>query len=250
MKATLLALLTLGSLAMAADITTTVAPQWKTGLSVGAGSYTGISFILTPEAVRYSSLSDAVLPAVGTAVTLTNIEIANGTGGSDPLPKNLLPVITDSEGYLVALAVENGSTVTRAKNTYYGNHWDYTRDFTTWSSYYDSNFSSTITLKVGDQYNIYFMNGDQSYDLMEAIMTSQGQPVKVTEEYYQAKLRLATTGSYDSDTSSQYGFIGGTGAAPFAPLMGVTVAYSNVPEPTTGTLSLLALAGLCIRRRK
>lgn len=35
-----------------------------------------------------------------------------------------------------------------------------------------------------------------------------------------------------------------------SPWVTFTVQNTNIPEPTTGTLSLLALAGLCIRRRK
>ena len=248
--------MTLGSLAMAADITTTVAPQWKTGLNGSDNNQCGLSFILTPEAVRYASLDETVLPAVGTAVTLTSIEIASGANQSGRIyPKSgLMPIITNDEGYLVAFGDTTGETVSRAKNTYYGGGWQFSRDFTTWSSFVAPDWSTTISLEVGKQYKIFFMDGEQSGELLQAIMGAQGEPVQVTQNYYKDTIRYFGGGTYTASTSSQYGFINPAGEPvtdQYAPMMAVTVTYTpQVPEPTTGTLSLLALAGLCIRRRK
>lgn len=53
-----------------------------------------------------------------------------------------------------------------------------------------------------------------------------------------------------SDYTFQEGEIGFTGYEKGSHALNLVVGGGSVPEPTTGTLSLLALAGLCIRRRK
>ena len=241
---------------MAAEVSTTVATQWESGRSGSNNNQCGISFILTPEAVRYASLGEKVLPAEGTVVTLTSIEIGNGQAqGATLRPQsNLLPIITDADGYLVAFGTSTGQTVQRQNGSYYGGNWDYTRDFTTWSSFLAPTLSSsTISLEVGEQYMLFLMDGTQSGELLQAVMGSYGQPFLVTSNYYKDTVRYFSGGSYDQESTAQYGFINADRTAASldqAPIMAVTVAYSEVPEPTTGTLSLLALAGLCIRRRK
>ena len=247
MKATLLAILTLGSLAMA-DQALTLAPYAEVGSTgIGNGDSDGIVFTLKGASERTQILNDAVMPATGTTVTLTSIEIANRSG-NDSL-KNYAAVITDASGHILGWDADPVSSSKSHKPDW---ELDYTRNYVTYSDFYNpSEFGAPITLTVGEEYHIYFSAGDQQYDLW---VESMGEGLMKSGLY--TKVGFSTVdGKHDSATARDYGFINGVGAASvnmaqWAPAMGVTIAFSNVPEPTTGTLSLLALAGLCIRRRK
>lgn len=57
-------------------------------------------------------------------------------------------------------------------------------------------------------------------------------------------------GPKESDYVFQTGEIGFTGYENGSHALNLVVGGGSVPEPTTGTLSLLALAGLCARRRR
>ena len=57
-------------------------------------------------------------------------------------------------------------------------------------------------------------------------------------------------GPQESDYTFQEGEIGFTGYYQGSHALNLVVGGGSVPEPTTGTLSLLALAGLCARRRR
>ncbi len=250
MKATLITLITLGSLAMAAEQALTLAPYAHiTPITpIGDGNSDGVVFTLKSGSERTQILNDAVMPATGTTVTLTSIEIAN-RNGNDSL-KNYAAVITDASGHILGW---DADPVSGSKSHKPDWELDYTRNYVTYSDFYNpSEFGAPITLTVGEEYHIYFSAGDQQYDLWEE---SMGEGLMKSGLY--TKVGFASVGgTYENSTARDYGFINGTGAATvnmpgWAPALGVTIAYTpQVPEPTTGTLRLLALAGLCIRRRK
>ena len=58
----------------------------------------------------------------------------------------------------------------------------------------------------------------------------------------------ATADTGSGVPSVNYGFSAGEGGS--VGTLTITISGLNVPEPTTSTLSLLALAGLCARRRR
>ena len=249
MKATLLALLTLGSLAMA-DQAITLTPCYSDSIKTtnNFGSQ-GIVFTLKTGAERYNQ----VLPATGT-VNLTSIEIAmsgNYTDAETKLSDKTL-IVTDSTGVIVGFSAY-GDTKTANHKEDWG--WNADRNFTTWSDFTRADMQEKpITLNMGDEYHLYFMKSEDVIDLWTVLAFSQN-PVNIsTEDVTKSNARYTVVGNYSGASDREYGLVSdlqgtGTGTT-WAPLMGVTVQNSNVPEPTTGTLSLLALAGLCIRRRK
>lgn len=248
MKKTLIALLALGSLTMAEEQALTLAPYAEIGVtSVGNGDSDGIVFTLKSTSVRTQILDDAIMPGVGTTVNLTSIEVANRTG-QDSL-KNYAAVITDASGNLLGWSPDSSTSSVSHKNDW---GLDYTRNYTTYSNFSAFDQVTPVTLTVGQEYHVYFSAGNQQYDVVEEFFLGDG--VMKSGLYTQVGF-LTVDGKHSADTARDYGFISGVGGASvnmaqWAPAMGVTVAYSNVPEPTTGTLSLLALAGLCARRRK
>lgn len=260
MKATLLALLTLGSLAMAAEepkaitIVTDSTDHTSQTVKCSAGDYDAVVFTLKNDASRFKSLDGTALTST---VTLTSLMIAadNNTAIAD---KSL--IVTDNSGLVLGFSNEAGITSQlKGKEIWGDTGLDYTRNFTTWSSIVDAaDFSKPLTLSLDTQYCVYFATEDQIGDLPDLligaamgwidpvnVLTYQGDPLYT-------RVRLATIGEYDAGSAAEYTFKNGTSfpSQAWAPYMSVTVQHINVPEPTTGTLSLLALAGLCIRRRK
>ena len=242
--------MTLGSLAMAAEQALTLAPYATVSpvTSIDGGNSDGLVFTLKSGSERTQILNNAVMPATGTTVTLTSIEIANKSG-QDGL-KNYAAVITDDSGKLLGWCLESTT-----KNVTHKDDWglDYTRNYTTYSDFSVFDEVTPVTLTVGKEYHVYFAASSQQYDVWESYLAGDG--VIATELYTKASF-LTVNGKFDGSTAREYGFINGVGAAEtnmktWAPALGVTISYTpQVPEPTTGTLSLLALAGLCIRRRK
>lgn len=249
MKKTLIALLALGSLAMAEEQALTLAPYAEVGVTqAGKGNSDGLVFTLKGSSERTQILNEAVMPATGTTVNLVSIEIANRPDPTVALGE-CAAVITDATGNLLGWS-PNPTT----KSVSHKNDWglDYTRNYVTYSDFSAFDDMTPVTLTVGQEYHIYFASGDQQYDLMMDYYYGDGV---MTSDFYTTVGFTTVDGTHSTDTARDYGFISGAGAASinmgqWAPAMGITVSYSKVPEPTTGTLSLLALAGLCIRRRK
>ena len=253
--------MTLGSLALAAEPTTTstVVVDYSNTVgekeATGIGNTDGVIFTLSNDASRFKLYDGTALTST---VALQSIEIAEGN--SDMNDGNRIStktaIVTDSAGLVLGWS-QSKSTA----NIHHKNDWgtaQYTRNFTTFSNFMAADgVSEAITLSTGKSYYVYFGTTDQVWALYEATLSDvpggPAKPVTITSEYF-TKVRVTTPGKFDETTAEQYGFINGAPAAlnmkAYAPMMGVTVQNINVPEPTTGTLSLLALAGLCIRRRK
>ena len=137
------------------------------------------------------------------------------------------------------------------------------------------NFPSVYFNGRGDVYNFTFNDGAQAI-----VVASAGTPITLIEDlsmessgfdFYnmtpdQTTLTLngkvagetvemgGTQFTYVGPQSSDYTFkegeIGFTGYEEGSYALNLVVGGGSVPEPTTGSLSLLALAGLCARRRR
>ena len=81
-----------------------------------------------------------------------------------------------------------------------------------------------------------------------ATLTLNGKGYNETVEM--GGTQFTYVGPKESDYVFQTGEIGFTGYYEGSHALNLVVGGKPTPEPTTGTLSLLALAGLCIRRRK
>ena len=255
--------MTLGSLALAAEPATTSTVVVDYSNLVGGTDQTGVAnsdgvvFTLSNDATRFKLYDGTALTST---VALQSIEIAAGHNNLTDANRisNKTAIVTDSNGLVLGWS-QSKSTVNRAHDTDWGTK-KYTRDFTTFSNFLAADgVSKAITLSTEESYYVYFGTDAQIYALFEATLPTEfggpATPVTMTSDYF-TQVRVTTSGKFDETTAEQYGFISGAPAAlnpnlkAYAPMMGVTVQNINVPEPTTGTLSLLALAGLCIRRRK
>ena len=124
---------------------------------------------------------------------------------------------------------------------------------------------------AGDVYNFTFDDGAQA-----VVAASAGTPITLIEDlnkedegfrfYGETTLKLngvvvgdtvdmngvqfTYVGPQEDTYTFQEGEIGFTGYEAGSHALNLVVGGKPTPEPTTGTLSLLALAGLCARRRK
>ena len=244
--------MTLGSLAMAAEEPKALTIVPSTPAKAEGGNYDAIVFTLTNDVDRTTVLGGAELTPT---VTLDNIQLA----GRDKTLETLAgwcPVITDATGLVVGFSMTPSTTsvITHADD------WGlaYTRSWATLTGFANADLKSEVplTLNLNKEYRLYLGTQDQVYDLFQALYGASyldADPVTISAEYYTSRaIKVTTAGEYDGASAAELGFMndGGRVGTTWAPMMGITVQNNNVPEPTTGTLSLLALAGLCIRRRK
>ncbi len=104
----------------------------------------------------------------------------------------------------------------------------------------------SLTLNVGTGYKLIFVNASQindSYIAVGEVMTGD----------YRVSREMAAFAAGESTDAAECGFtdgISGTAADGYAPVVSIQGQARLIPEPTTATLSLLALAGLVARRRR
>ncbi len=104
---------------------------------------------------------------------------------------------------------------------------------------------NSLTLNAGTGYKLFFVNASQINDSYIAVGN-------VMEANYQLKRQMAAFAAGESTNVAECGFttgINATASADYAPVVSIQ-GQVLIPEPTTATLSLLALAGLAARRRR
>ncbi len=215
-----LATLALASVASAADYTLTV----PTGGNFWAGDYE-FDFIVG------QSVADMI-------DTGSSMVIASYWGGAKDLYDNI-PASYHANAYVLTKGEDGALTLTVGRGAYastndLGSTWapDLTSTWTFASGNTDKS-TFTTTIEVGTRYTIS-SNGD-----------SQDED-KDGDGYMGQVVTLSTVDGVLETASWYKGNMNGGGAET------AMQAYFNplVPEPTTATLSLLALAGLAARRRR
>ena len=235
MKATLLALLTLGSLTMAAEQALTLSTDFSKGSSTGGDGYSGIAFRLTPDTDRYIGsnllIEDATYELTSITIQWRNDKASTKIGDGVHL------VVTDASD-LEVLGISNNVS-----------EWDeMTIGETTLINVATNTFEKSLSLSLDTSYYAFYV---AHADIENVVL---GQELSTQ---YLASVNLMAQGSSSTQvykgaaqdfTLTKSDKLDSTNFTPRGSL--AIVKNSNVPEPTTGTLSLLALAGLCIRRRK
>lgn len=249
MKATLFTLLALGSFAMADEpavtlsdmLFTTTVPQDKGN---SGGSYGGIVMTISEDNDRLTTKQTWTL---GDTYQLTSIELADRNLHSTALKDTLLILADANNKFMASSGI---ATLNDAKHdSDWG--WDYTRPFATYTSFLDKD-DKAVTLNVGTQYRLFVTTEEK----LESFFQSGVDTLSIND-VNTPDLFACGKGTYDTDTVTNLGFLTKTAnlaltAQGYAPLVGITVSpvSAPVPEPATGTLSLLALAGLAARRRR
>ncbi len=238
MKATLLALLTLGSLAFGLDTSQalTLSTDFTKGSSSGGNGYTGIAFQLTPGTDRYTN-SNLLTENATYELTGITIQWRNNTNPTTKVEDGVQLVVTNASDQKV-LGISNSITSLVA-GPLPGKEGDQINLAV-------HTFETPITLALKTPYYAFYVTDAKVQDI------EVGQPLTVASV---APVNLMAQGGASAYTNPNTDFGTAQGLAPygpnFAPIGYLSITKkSNVPEPTTGTLSLLALAGLCIRRRK
>lgn len=174
----------------------------------------------------------------------TDVNYFNGNGGSASLNTDgsvklgkdamtaYLWILDDATAYNAALAkitAQDGTTASWAKDYIAAGGWDATKNTAK---------AGTISLTDGKAYS----DGDTVYGLIIAKTTQDGK------DYFYANVAQADVGQLDRSVQHLNANLGGTGTGATATAI-MWNAAAAVPEPTSGLLLLLGMAGLALRRR-
>ncbi len=230
--------MTLGSLAFGLDTSQalTLSTDFTKGGSTGGNNYTGIAFQLTPGTDRYTN-SNLLTEDATYELTGIVLQWRNNTNPTTKVEDGVQLVVTNASDQKV-LGISN-SISSLVDGPLPGKEGDQIHLAVT-------TFETPITLALETPYYAFYVTDANVQDLKvgDTLTVASVSPVN-----------LMAQGGAGAYTNPNTDFGTAQGLAPFgpnyAPIGYLTVTKnSNVPEPTTGTLSLLALAGLCIRRRK
>ena len=241
MKKTLVAILALGGLAVAADsVSKDITYFTDPTLGSAAGSYDGIVFTLSDNARL--NVSETVTP-ISDSFKLTSVQVMVRSGNT--WGENDFLYIVDSDKKLIAAS----NIVT--SSTSGGNY--ITFDFGDTTNILASgknNVNQALTL--GETYYGYFGNMSQKNNWY---ITVHGE-VGATVNYLNSQKRqIACAGPTDASTKLDATMTANnettltTTSDAYAPVIKINGTVT-VPEPATATFSLLALAGLASRRRR
>ena len=221
MKKTIIALMALAGMAMASDFSSSI-----TMGNAGNGGYYGGTVKLTDSFFSTSFSSEEVteLPEI---LTLNSISFYSRTSGNQGNKTVYLAV------YEYTADSTTGTFVGLSSNTVTANTLNTALTF---------NFEG-ITINSNKQYQLLFVNTEST---AENVATFDGYKAHATNiginVHNQGSLPNGD-GTYKSNGINSW-------EGSFIPKLTIETSVPTVPEPTTATLSLLALAGLTARRRR
>ncbi len=224
MKKTIIALMALAGVAMADTVDTTFTTT--NAVSTKADNYSAAGFAFTLSGTALSTVSTptgTTWATTGSIVELTSITLVTGSRDATIEPGKHYLVITDTSKNIIGWSTSANSAVGES----------------TWT--FTAGNDKAVTLNTNTTYYVFAEN---SYTAGATLSPDS------------CDLRVGTSGvvDYTSGVGTTYtglSFIDANGTSKstrYAPA--VTIITKAIPEPTTATLSLLALAGLAARRRR
>lgn len=243
MKATLLTLLAMMSVAAAAntdpiDVTWTFTNLEKpnsTDPTTTNRPYTrsGISFVLQADATSYKLTSSMPEATLGKSISLDSITLPYLNSAYS----NMWGIICNSSGTVIGISTSRAACASDGDLTF--------------------NYSN-LELNTGERYGlVFFVSANvTTQTAMLNWISNNNWSVSGTNAHQNVKFTAVTsdytTGELLSISDKNSNFSPSNTDDIFLPGISIVghTTIAPIPEPTTGTLSLLALAGLCIRRRK
>ena len=205
----------------------------NTGTGTGTSSMLGFTFTLKANSSDYTvtNTMEIEFPEV---LTLTEVSFdkvfvfnKNNTYGSGISSKDVYLYITDTEGTILGISEATSVSANTDSNTTGG----------------PVTFTLDCDIDTDSVYRAWFMGSDSSYSTSDTgvqtiSLTGAGAS---TVELRSVSALVSTSGDLKLLTNTSAGTTNHTFA---------NMSIKTVPEPTTATLSLLALAGLAARRRR
>ena len=203
----------------------------NTGTGSGTSSMLGFTFTLKANSSDYTvtNTMEIEFPEV---LTLTEVSFdkvfvfnKNNTYGSGITSKDVYLYITDTEGTILGISEATSVSANTNANTT-GGSVTFTLD--------------CDNLKTSNEYQAWFMGSDSSYSTSDTgvqTISLSGNTVELRS----VSALVSTSGDLKLLTNTSAATTNHTFA---------NMSIKTVPEPTTATLSLLALAGLAARRRR
>ena len=233
MKKTIITLIALAGVAFASESITL-----GTSVGSGTGAAGGVIFTLKDNPTRYTltGLEESqLLPNTLTlsSITLNDIYYLNARATNDSTYQLWL-YVTDEDGHVLGISDKKMVSVYTTDANATGNTSDYTFDF------------KSLTISKNTEYKVWFKSSETAYTT-DAVTGVKNIAETNAENIRTQNLVTGLTGSQDELGVILTNGTNGTGLGAYAYTMSASFV---VPEPTTATLSLLALAGLAARRRR
>lgn len=204
--------------------------------NTNGGTYQGVMFKLTDQNPLITMTDNDPVQGLRPTLILDSITIQLRNTAAGTCADGRYLYIADSNNKLLAIS-DFASQTTQGGNLVF--NFSETADVLTSST---ANKENMLILNTNEMYYAYFGKDD-------AVLTnwSIGETTIPNGQVYSVQLAaVAATG-----TTSEWGLMNGgrqqQGSTGFTPAMTIAV---HTPEPATATLSLLALAGLCARRKR
>ena len=211
----------LAGIAMGSDFTSSTTGNG----TVGNGNYYGCTFELR-DAFVATTPTLSTEPTIHVHLTLDSITFYSRTSGNQPNTTAYLAL------YEYTADNTTGTFVALSSNTVTAN---------TTNSSFTFNFEDVI-IDTTKQYQMLFVNDSSTAENVASFNGYKSHAVSVgINVLLQGSQLPGGDGTYKGNGINSW-------EGNYIPK--VTVKTSNIPEPTTATLSLLALAGLAARRRR